>query len=154
MGYIVNHAGAASTAKQSENAVADAPEAQALQEPIFSAVRAYYDYLDRHGLFFDVQSGRARASALHVISDMCGTEIILGMARSVSAPAPIRYPEPNFSTLDPPLEETEYFPFGDDFLTRLAARALPEMTGPPHEHFASVASTASSTISPRPTALL
>jgi hypothetical protein len=37
---------------KTERAIADTPEAEALQEAIFDAVRAYYEYLDRHGLFY------------------------------------------------------------------------------------------------------
>jgi len=139
MRNFVNHRVAALMARQSENAVLDAPRAQALQEAIFNSVRFYYEYLDRHGLFFDVQNGRVRASALHVICDMCGTEIILGMAQSVRAPAPIRGPE--FWGLDPSRDEAEDFLIGDNFLTRFAARACPEMTGSPREHVASIAET-------------
>ena len=41
-------------------------------------MRAYSDYLDRHGLFYDVECELVRALALHVISDMCGdVDIIL-----------------------------------------------------------------------------
>jgi hypothetical protein len=92
-----------------ERAIAEAQEAQALMEAIFNSVRAYYDYLDRHGRFYDVKSGRVFASALHVICGMCGTEIVLGMARSVSAPAPMQNPEPKFLDFEPDLDEE-----GDD----------------------------------------
>jgi hypothetical protein len=66
-------------------------------------------YLDRHGLFYDVESGRVRASALHVICDMCGTEITLGMGRSIRA-APVRDPAPECWGLNPNLAEAEGFP--------------------------------------------
>ena len=55
MGNIVDHPAAALMAEvKAEHAVAEAPEAQALQEAIFSAVRAYYDYLDRHGVRYEL----------------------------------------------------------------------------------------------------
>jgi hypothetical protein len=60
-----------------EQAIADTPEAHALQEAICKAVGDYYDYLDRHNLLYDVERELMRASALHVIHDCCSCEIIL-----------------------------------------------------------------------------
>ena len=73
MDNVINHPAAALMAEvKAENAIADAPEAQALQEAIFKAVSDYYNHLYRHGLFFDNERELVRASALHVVCDMCG----------------------------------------------------------------------------------
>ncbi len=78
MSAVVNHPAAALMAEvEAERAIADTPEAQALQNAIFDAVRAYYEYLDRHGLFYDAERELVRATALHVICDMCGTMDIM-----------------------------------------------------------------------------
>ncbi len=63
--------------KRAVFALRELPEAQALQEAIFQAVRAYYHYLDRHRVLYDGKREQGRASELHVISDMCCTEIML-----------------------------------------------------------------------------
>ncbi len=60
--------------------IAETSEARALQEAIFSSVRAYYEYLDRHGRFFDPTIRWVQASALHVRCHMCGTDITLEVA--------------------------------------------------------------------------
>jgi hypothetical protein len=74
MSNVVNHPAAAlMTEAKKEREIADTTEAQALQEAIFTAVRAYYDYLDRNGLFYDAERELVRASALRVICDMCGS---------------------------------------------------------------------------------
>jgi hypothetical protein len=73
MGSVVDHPAKVLMAEvKVERDIADTPEAQALQEAIFTAVRAYYDYLDLNGLFYDAERELVRASALHVICDMCG----------------------------------------------------------------------------------
>lgn len=79
MSNVVNHPAAAlMTEAKQEREIADSAEAQVLQEAIYTAVRAYSDYLDRHGLFYDVERELVRASALHVICDMCGdVDVIL-----------------------------------------------------------------------------
>jgi hypothetical protein len=79
MGTVVDHPAAALMAEvEAERAIADTPEAEALQDAIFHAVKAYYEYLDRHGLFYDADRQLLKASALHVICDMLGAmEIIL-----------------------------------------------------------------------------
>ena len=66
------------TEVEAERAIVTSPEAEALQQAIFAAVRAYYEYLDRHGLFYDADRNLLKASGVHVICDMTGdTEIIL-----------------------------------------------------------------------------
>jgi hypothetical protein len=73
MSNVVNHpATALMTEVKVERDIADTPEAQALQEAIFTAVRAYCDHLDRHGLFYDAERELVRASGLHVICNICG----------------------------------------------------------------------------------
>jgi hypothetical protein len=57
-----------------ERGVVDSPEGQALQEAIFKAVRAYSDFLDRHGLIMekDVDGSdecRLKASQLLITCD-------------------------------------------------------------------------------------
>jgi hypothetical protein len=54
-----------------EREVADSPEAQVLQESICSAVRAYSDFLESHGLIweFDRDFPRLKAQALVVTID-------------------------------------------------------------------------------------
>jgi hypothetical protein len=57
-----------------EREVSDSAEAQVLQEAIFSAVRAYSDFLDRHGLIYDHDEypdcmPRLKAQALVVTVD-------------------------------------------------------------------------------------
>jgi|SRR6516164_942402 hypothetical protein len=53
-----------------ERAVANSPEAEALQETIFNAVRAYADFLEKHGLICnyppDPEPPRLKATALVV----------------------------------------------------------------------------------------
>ena len=76
MDNFVNHLAAGSIADvEAEATFAHLPEALVLQEAIFTAARAYYDYLARHGVFRD--SGRVRAATLHVDCDTCGTTIYL-----------------------------------------------------------------------------
>lgn len=73
MSNVVNHPACALMAEaEAERAIADTPEAEALQRAIFDAVRAYYKYLDRHGLFYDADRELVRASGLNVFCDMCG----------------------------------------------------------------------------------
>ena len=55
-----------------EFAIVTTPEAEALQQAICDAVRAYYEYLDHRGLFYDVDRDLVKASALYVICDMIG----------------------------------------------------------------------------------
>jgi hypothetical protein len=74
MDNFVNHPAAASIVQKK---LGHLPEALALQEAIFTAVRAYYDYLDRHGIFCDGDRGLVRGATLHVDCDICGTEIYL-----------------------------------------------------------------------------
>jgi hypothetical protein len=76
---VVDHPAAAlMTEVEAERAIADTPEAEALQEAICDAVRDYYEYLDRHGLFYDADRDQVKASGLYVICDMIGDmEIIL-----------------------------------------------------------------------------
>jgi hypothetical protein len=50
-----------------EREVVESPEGQVLQEAIFSAVRTYSEFLDRHDLIFD--DDRLKASALVVTLD-------------------------------------------------------------------------------------
>jgi hypothetical protein len=81
------------TEAKQEREIADSAEAQVLQEAIYTAVRAYSDYLDRHGLFYDVERELVRASALHVICDMCGdVDVILkdGAINRTRAPSKSR----------------------------------------------------------------
>ena len=75
MSTVVDHPAAAlMAAVRAERAVADAPEAEALQNAIYAAVAAYYEYLDRSGLFFDhsYDPSLLKASALVVTCDMLG----------------------------------------------------------------------------------
>jgi hypothetical protein len=55
-----------------EWAIVTTPVAEALQQAICDAVGAYYEYLDRHGLFYDADRYLVKASGLHVICDMTG----------------------------------------------------------------------------------
>ena len=74
MRTVVDHPAAAlMTEVEAERAIVTTPEAEALQEAIFDAVRAYYEYLDRRGLFYDDDRDLAKASGLYVICDMIGT---------------------------------------------------------------------------------
>jgi hypothetical protein len=57
MDNFVNHPAAASIVQKK---LGHLSEALALQEAIFTAVRAYYDYLDRHGIFCDGDRGPDR----------------------------------------------------------------------------------------------
>jgi hypothetical protein len=51
---IYDHPAAALMAEvKAEQAIASTPEALALQEAIYAAVRAYHEYLDRHGLIWN-----------------------------------------------------------------------------------------------------
>ena len=78
MTNIFNHPAAAlMTEVKAEREIADAPEAEALQQAIFDAVGAYYEYLERHGLFYDADRDLVKATGLHVICDMTGIEIFL-----------------------------------------------------------------------------
>jgi hypothetical protein len=80
MSQVIDHPAAPLMAEvNAERAIADTPEAKALQDAIVEAVRAYYEYLDRHGLFYDDDRNLVRASGLHVICDLSGDdfEIIL-----------------------------------------------------------------------------
>ena len=103
MGNVINHPAAALMAEvKAENAIADAPEAQALQEAIFKAVSDYYNHLNRHGLFFDNERELVRASALHVVCDMCGNiEIELKDGAIDRATATARFRIRNSRGLDP-----------------------------------------------------
>jgi hypothetical protein len=75
---VVNHpASELMNEVQAERAIAETQEANALQMEICKAVAAYYDYLDRQGLIYDGERDLMRASALHVIYDVLGCEIIL-----------------------------------------------------------------------------
>ena len=76
MSNVVDHPAAALMAEvEAERAIEDTPEAQALQDAICDALRAYYVYLDRHGLFYNVETERG-ASALHIIYDGWSYQII------------------------------------------------------------------------------
>lgn len=60
---------------KAERAIVDTPEAKILQEAITKDVSAYFDYLDRHGLFYDEERDLVRASALRVRCSVIGVEI-------------------------------------------------------------------------------
>ncbi len=79
MSIIAHHPlSALMTEVKSESAIADTPEAQVLQQAIYEAVEAYYNYLDRSGLIYDHDRDLLRASGLHVIRNLCGgIEIVL-----------------------------------------------------------------------------
>jgi hypothetical protein len=79
MRTVVDHPAAAlMTEVEAERAIVTTPEADALRAAIFDAVRAYYEYLNRRGLFYDADRDLVKASALYVICDMIGDmEIIL-----------------------------------------------------------------------------
>jgi hypothetical protein len=61
MNAIDHPAIALMTEVEAERAIVTTPEAEALQTAIFDAVRAYCEYLDRHGLFYDADRDLARA---------------------------------------------------------------------------------------------
>ena len=62
---------------KAEREISSTPEARALQEAILQAVRAYWDYLERHGLHYDETRDLVRASALHVVCDFDSVDIFL-----------------------------------------------------------------------------
>jgi hypothetical protein len=79
MSNVVKHPAAAiMTEVEAEHAVAETPEAQALQEAICKAISAYWDYLERRGLIYDDKRDLMRASALHITYDgWSGWEFVL-----------------------------------------------------------------------------
>ena len=78
MGSVVDHPAAALMCEiEAERAVAATPEAVALMEKVCQAISDYRDYLDRHGLIYDEKRNLMRASALHVICDALGCEVML-----------------------------------------------------------------------------
>lgn len=62
---------------ETERSVAARPEATALIENVCRSISDYWDYLDRHGLIYDGKRDLMRASALHVIFDGYGWDIVL-----------------------------------------------------------------------------
>ena len=78
MSSVVDHPAAALMREvEAERAITETPEAVALMDNIFKSISDYWDYLDRHGLIYDDKRNLMRASALHVIHDICGCEIFL-----------------------------------------------------------------------------
>jgi hypothetical protein len=77
MNSFVNHLAADSLlpAVEAEAPVASLPEALAMQEAIFTAVRAYYGYLDRYGMMCSGDRDLMREATLHVDCDTRGTKI-------------------------------------------------------------------------------
>jgi hypothetical protein len=75
---VVDHPAACLMAEvQAERTIRDTLEARSLQVEIHKALEAYWEYLDRHGLIYDDERDLMRASALHVIYNDAGSEIIL-----------------------------------------------------------------------------
>ena len=73
MRNVVDHPAAAlMTEVDAEWAIVTTPEAEALQQAICDAVGAYYEYLDRRGLFYDADRDLVKGSGLYVIGDMIG----------------------------------------------------------------------------------
>jgi hypothetical protein len=59
---------------QKEQAIIHTPEADALQEAIYNALDAYFQYLDRNGLISsDDKPSKAKASGLVATRDLVGT---------------------------------------------------------------------------------
>jgi hypothetical protein len=78
MGSVVDHPAAALMREvEAEQAIVEMPEATALIEKVFQSVSDYWNYLERHGLIYDYNRNLLRASALHVICDALGCEIML-----------------------------------------------------------------------------
>jgi len=79
MGKVVKHpASALMDEVKAERAIVDTPEAEVLMEAVTRAVSAYFEYLDRHGLFYDEKRDLMRASALRVICSVIG-DIEIGL---------------------------------------------------------------------------
>jgi len=78
MGSVVEHSAAGLMREvEAERAIVETPEATALIEKVFQSVSDYWNYLERHGLIYDAERNLVRASALHVIHDLLGCEIML-----------------------------------------------------------------------------